>query len=157
MPSPSRTFVFRIRIYFHTRLSVIARPVVVAMAIAGMLSLQFFGSANGQELIRHLGDITDHYQEHIAADPGLSISDFLALHFGDLQQQHQSEHDHSSLPFQDGHHHNMVISGLLVTLPEVHFLPRHLVSEVSISGQGQDPSWIMSELTYEIWQPPRTI
>lgn len=144
-------------IYFHDRLSVLVRPVVVAMAIVGMLSLQFFGSAKGQELIRHLGDITDHYQEHVATDPGLSVNDFLALHFGDLQQQHQSEHDHSNLPFQDDHHHNLVISGLLVTLPAVNILPTLPGREAHVSGQGQDPSWIMSELTYEIWQPPRTV
>ncbi|HRW75871.1 MAG TPA: hypothetical protein P5563_08200 [Saprospiraceae bacterium] len=144
-------------IYFHTRLSAMARPFVVTLAIAGMLSLQFFGSANGQELIRHLGDITDHYQEHVAADPSLSISDFFALHFGDLQQQHQSEHDHSDLPFQDGHHHSLVISGFLLALPEVHLFPAIPGREVHMSGQGKDPSWITSELTYEIWQPPRAV
>ncbi len=144
-------------IFLHTHAFALFRPIVVTVSIIGMLTLQLFGSAHGQEWLGHFNDLSEHYQEHLATNPNMSIGAFLNLHFGDMQEQHQSEHDHSNLPFQDGHQHGMVIASVHLILQKTAPV---LTTDICLYQHpvlGLDWSWTFSELTYDIWQPPRFV
>lgn len=144
-------------IYFHTRLSVLVRTFLATIVILGVLALQFFGSANGREFVRHFGGLQKHYLEHQIENPDTTLASFLSLHFGDLQKEHQSEHDHSGLPFQDGPHHDVVISGFVWMAPRMVSALTKPAIEYYPSVNTTDRAWAFPELTCDIWQPPRQV
>jgi hypothetical protein len=47
----------------------------------------------------HWGDLMLHFQQHRQADPNLSFTDFLTMHYGaDSEHQKHPNHSHQNLP-----------------------------------------------------------
>ncbi|GAB3901060.1 hypothetical protein GCM10028825_52950 [Spirosoma agri] len=47
----------------------------------------------------HWGDLLLHFQQHRQADPALSFTDFLKMHYGaDSEHQKHPNHSHQNLP-----------------------------------------------------------
>lgn len=47
-----------------------------------------------------LPELVRHYAEHLEESPDTSLATFWAQHYGEQSKEHQSQEDHSKLPFK---------------------------------------------------------
>lgn len=66
-----------------------------------------------------LPQLWEHYQLHRQKHPDLSLTDFLALHYGADSSRHREQHDHSKIPFKSPAHcvHVIWMGSLMMPLP----------------------------------------
>ena len=126
---------------------------VVVILLGHLVLSQWLVAPGGAEWLHHSKEIVAHYQEHQALDPEASWGQFFRLHFGDLQDEHAEQHDHSDLPFQDDTLHLLAFgSPILAILLNDLTLPTCHIEQVLVPAV---PACITRDLHRVIWQPPR--
>lgn len=122
-----------------------------------LLSSQLVATPGVLELVMHMKGLVYHFQEHNREDQEITFSDFLRLHYGDLEQQHRDDHDHSELPFKCGHSESLVLQGLQFPGPESSHWPEPLAMAGFAPLYARDITWHSIETIYDFWQPPRQV
>lgn len=135
--------------------SVFAKATVWIL-LTSILTGQIFNSPGMMEWVSHFWHISDHYQEHKAADADLSFGQFFRMHFGDLESDHHDHHDHSDLPFQSEQGQDLFQNLTFQIYPPDRFFGEFdkLVFMVS-----KDAAYITGHyfflFAFRIFQPPR--
>lgn len=131
-----------------------AHKVIVLFLLFNICLNQFTGYSAVKEWVTHFSSVLSHFNEHQQEDHGLTIYQFLKLHFGDLATDHLPQHDHSDLPFQCHHSDQMVVSIAVYPPEEVAFVkpPLYKVNAYRVPFNSHlrlNPS------IDNIWQPPK--
>ena len=72
---------------------------IVAIVLAGWMLAGSLLPGFGIDQSAHWGDLMVHYQQHRQAEPNLSFTDFLKMHYGaDSEHQKHPNHSHQNLP-----------------------------------------------------------
>lgn len=74
----------------------------VAFLLAGLILGSSLLPGFGIDQSTKLVELIQHYQQHRKTDPGLSFTDFMAMHYGE-NSEHQKHPNHS--------HHNLPATG----------------------------------------------
>jgi hypothetical protein len=135
-----------------------ARQPLLRWGVVSLLLISQLATTPGfVELTWHMKGLVGHYLEHSQDDQSLTFAGFLRLHYGDLEQAHQEEHDHSGLPFKDHHPENLVVHSLQFPPIDAPVWPEPLKENGFAPLQAQLAELHSVEPNVEIWQPPRTI
>lgn len=122
-----------------------------------LLSSQLVATPGVLELAMHMKGLVHHFQEHNREDQGITFSDFLRMHYGDLEAQHRDDHDHSELPFKCGHAEGLVLQGMQFPGPESSHWPAPPALNGFAPLHARDITWHSIETIYDFWQPPRQV
>ena len=122
------------------------------MKVLASISLAFLYllSATDVSEIGKLPELYEHYQHHLEEEGQLSFLGFIEMHY--LGEGHDDDHDHD-LPFQDAS--NLIVINMPAITPTAytHFEPREKITLSTSWPQVYD--FLPSELSFDIWNPPR--
>jgi hypothetical protein len=103
----------------------------------------------------HVRELMSHYKEHQQLQDGLTFCDFLAEHYGGNKEAHETEHDHSELPFKGEHQHHILSFSLQLIPNEILSFELSNPTKVPSDLIAEIPHFLTADLIVDLWQPPR--
>lgn len=114
------------------------------------LAILYLFSATGLAEVGKLPELYEHYQEHQEEEGEITILDFLEMHY--LGEGHEGDHEHD-LPFQ--HDVDYIVVNIPAITPSTPLSETLSVRAVPLTSWPQVKDFLPSELSFEIWNPPR--
>lgn len=107
-----------------------------------------------KDVVADLPGLVEHFYEHKAENPSITVAEFWEMHYGKGYAQHKKDHDHSKLPGKESccHHHG----GTQLATVEIESQARIVVFEGSSSLYSAPEYYLPSPYVQEIWHPPKT-
>lgn len=107
-----------------------------------------------------ISSLANHYELHQQNNPSISFAEFFTLHYSNQYKQHQSEHDHSHLPFksQSNHYSNLSVVTCAEYISQFEYSTNSDFSFEFFQKKSTyffDNRSIPSPFLQSIWQPPK--
>lgn len=100
-----------------------------------------------------LNTFIKHYIEHMATDPGLSVTNFIVLHYMTNNGHTADNHEGLKLPFKNlvNHHH----TNLTLDQPAIAVFLKPQIKTIVKKFSRLNLTIPADNFTHNIWQPPR--
>lgn len=122
--------------------------------IAIITLVGFLSSTTEIHELFKLQHLVVHYLEHSSQKPGISLAEFLHIHYSHDHNNHKDiHHDKGCLPFQGDHSVPANYIGCFSTQDPLEVALKQQV--VSVDLQPRLPNFIVSDYLSKIWQPPK--
>ena len=111
-----------------------------------------FPQADLTDLSR-LPEVLAHFEKHRVESPGITLLEFLSLHYGNSDHLNQQSQDHEKLPFSKRLHHSIFSLQFVLNIERLDRL--RSCTLLMVIGEVLYSAVNSHSVALSIWQPPK--